>query len=120
MTRITLVLLTGVVVTTLVGCGSARPVAPAAQAAPDAAVNIQTFQFQPGDLAVRAGTRVTWTNQDDIEHTVTSGTPERRDGRFDAPLRAKGTKVSQTFGQPGTYTYFCDRHQSMRGQIRVN
>lgn len=121
MTRITLVLLTGVVVTTLVGCGSAGPVVPAAaQAAPDASVNVQTFQFQPGDLAVRAGTRVTWTNQDDIGHTVTSGTPESRDGRFDSPLRAKGAKFSQNFGQPGTYTYFCDRHQSMRGQIRVN
>jgi plastocyanin len=121
MTRITLVLLTGVVVMALVGCGSAGPGAPAgAQAAPEAAVNIQTFQFQPGDLVVRAGTRVTWTNQDDIEHTVTSGTPEKRDGRFGAPLRAKGAKFSQTFGQPGTYTYFCDRHQSMRGQIRVN
>ncbi len=121
MTRTTLVLLTGVVVTALFGCGSAGPVPPvAAQAAPDAAVNIQTFQFQPGDLTVRAGARVTWTNQDDIGHTVTSGTPENRDRRFDTPLNGKGAKFSHTFGQPGTYTYFCDRHQSMRGQIRVN
>ena len=121
MTRITLVLLTGIVAATLAGCGSAGPAVPAtAQAAPEAAVTVQTFQFQPGDLAVRAGTRVTWTNQDDIGHTVTSGTPENRDRRFDSPLNSKGAKFSHTFTQPGTYTYFCDRHQSMRGQIRVN
>jgi plastocyanin len=35
---------------------------------------------------VKAGTRLTWTNQDDITHTVTSGTPEQRDGRFEMPL----------------------------------
>ena len=39
-------------------------------------VGVQIFQFRPGQLEVKAGTRVTWTNQDDITHTVTSGTPE--------------------------------------------
>jgi len=123
MTRTTLVSLAGMVAAiALAGCGTsgagARPVA--AQAAPSAAVTIQTFQFQPGDLAVQAGTRVTWTNQDAITHTVTSGTPETRDGRFNSPLAGQGTTFAYTFTQPGTYPYFCDRHQSMRGQIRVN
>jgi plastocyanin len=123
MTRTTLVWLTGmVVVVALAGCGASgpggRPVS--AQAAPAAAVTIQTFQFQPGELTVTAGTRVTWTNQDAITHTVTSGTPETRDGKFNSPLAGQGTKFAYTFAQPGTYTYFCDRHQSMRGQIRVN
>src|SRR4029453_18805749 len=116
MARTTLVWLTGmVVVVALAGCGASgpggRPVS--AQAAPAAAVTIQTFQFQPGELTVTAGTRVTWTNQDAIPHNVTSGTPETRDGKFNSPLAGQGTKFAYTFAQPGTYTYFCDRHQSM-------
>ncbi len=90
---------------------------PSPQAGPT--VTIRTFQFQPNQLDVKAGTQVTWINQDDIRHTVTSGTPEKRDGRFDAPLAGKGTKFSFTFTQPGTYAYFCDRHQHMLGQIIV-
>ncbi len=122
MTRTMLVPLAGIaVVIALAGCGTSGSSArPAAQAAPAAAVTIQTFQFQPGELTVQVGTRVTWTNQDAITHTVTSGTPEARDGRFNSPLAGQGTKFAYTFTQPGTYPYFCDRHQSMRGQIRVN
>lgn len=84
------------------------------------AVAIKTFQFKPTPLGVKAGTPVTWTNNDEITHTVTSGTPENHDGRFDSSLRGKGTTFSFTFAQPGTYSYFCDRHPSMRGEIRVN
>jgi plastocyanin len=82
-------------------------------------VTIQTFQFQPKQLEVKTGTQITWVNEDDIRHTVTSGTPENRDGRFDAALAGKSTKFSFTFTQPGTYTFFCDRHQHMRGEIQV-
>jgi len=106
----------------LVGCAGATPgSAPRVSqpGGPGAAVTIQTFQFQPRVLEVPAGSRVTWANQDDIEHTVTAGTPERRDGRFDTPLPGKGASFGVTLGQPGTYPYFCDRHQSMRGEIRV-
>lgn len=82
-------------------------------------VTIQTFQFKPAKLEVKAGTQVTWTNQDDIRHTVTSGTPEKKDGRFDAPLAGKDKSFSFTFSQPGTYVYFCDRHEHMQGEIQV-
>ncbi len=83
------------------------------------AVTIKTFQFQPGRLEVKTGTKISWTNQDEIVHTVTSGTPETRDGRFGSPLEGKGATTSFTFTEPGTYPYFCERHQSMQGEIRV-
>jgi hypothetical protein len=86
---------------------------------PVPAVAVRLFQFKPAPLEVKAGTQVTWTNQDDILHTVTSGMPERRDGRFDAALDGKESTYRFTFQQPGTYPYFCDRHQSMRGEIIV-
>jgi plastocyanin len=82
-------------------------------------VAIQTFQFRPTPSEVEAGTRITWNNQDDILHTVTSGTPDNRDNRFGAPLDGKGTSYSFTFTQGGAYPYFCERHQSMRGEILV-
>jgi plastocyanin len=85
-----------------------------------AGVTIQLFQFRPGQLAVKPGTRVSFANQDDIEHTVTSGTPERRTGRFDARLPGKQSSTTVEFTDSGVYPYFCDRHPSMRGEVRVN
>jgi plastocyanin len=82
-------------------------------------VTVQLFQFKPGQIDVKAGTRLIWTNQDDITHTVTSGTPEQRDGRFELPLDGRGATGSVRLEQPGVYPYFCSRHQSMRGEIRV-
>ena len=89
-------------------------------AATPSKVGIHIFQFRPGQLEVRTGTRVTWTNQDEITHTVTSGTPERRDGRFDQRLEGRGTAATVEFTNPGVYPYFCGRHPAMRGEIRVN
>ena len=83
-------------------------------------VEIRTFQFRPGHLEVKAGTTIRWTNQDDITHTVTSGTPEARDGRFAQRLEGKGTGTTIELKEPGLYPYFCERHPSMRGDIRVN
>ena len=83
-------------------------------------VGIRVFQFRPGQVEVKAGASVTWTNQDDITHTVTSGTPEGRDGRFDRSLSGKGAATTVLFKEPGVYPYFCDKHPSMRGEIRVN
>ena len=83
-------------------------------------VSVRVFQFRPGQLEVKAGTRVTWINQDDITHTVTSGTPEQRDGRFDQRLQGTSAATTVEFNDPGVYPYFCDKHPSMRGEIRVN
>ena len=82
-------------------------------------VSVQLFQFKPGQLEVKTGTRLAFTNQDDIGHTVTSGMPEQPDGRFDVRLDGKGAAATVELREPGVYPYFCRRHQSMRGEIRV-
>ena len=102
------------VVAGLVGLGHT-----ASQAQSGSGVTIRVFQFQPNPLEVKVGTQVNWTNQDDIEHTVTSGIPERPDGRFNSVLSGKDKTASFTFKEVGSYSYFCNRHQSMRGQITV-
>ncbi|HEX5166916.1 MAG TPA: plastocyanin/azurin family copper-binding protein [Thermomicrobiales bacterium] len=106
----------------LSGCsGSDSPPASAATAdTGNSPVAIRLFQFQPSPLEVTAGTTVTWTNGDDILHTVTSGAPGAKDGRFDGTLDGSGTSYMVTFSEPGTYAYFCSRHESMRGEVRVN
>lgn len=83
-------------------------------------VSVRVFQFRPDQLEIKAGTKVTWTNEDDIAHTVTSGAPDARDQRFDRRLDGVGAAATVEFTQPGVYPYFCDRHRSMRGEIRVN
>jgi plastocyanin len=97
----------------------AGPGKPAAAGAADTTLAIRLFQFQPQHLEVRAGTRVTWTNTDEIEHTVTSGDGERADGRFGGVLAGKSESLSVQFDVPGDYAYFCDRHHFMRGTVRV-
>ena len=85
-----------------------------------AAVAVKQFQFMPAELVVTAGTEVTWTNEDDILHTATSGaTPGTSDGQFDGPMEGKGKSFSHTFGQPGRFAYFCNRHNSMTGTVVV-
>jgi plastocyanin len=107
----------GAVLLLVLGLAAVTPVLSADGAMATAAVRI--FQFQPGALEVRAGTRVTWTNQDDIAHTVTSGQPGNPDGRFDVQLAGKGANGSASFAEPGVYPYFCARHPSMRGEVVV-
>ena len=77
-------------------------------------VDIEGFAFQPATLTVPPGTTVTWTNQDNAPHTVTSV-----DGKFDSGSLSKGQKFSFNFTEPGVYDYHCKIHPSMRGQIEV-
>lgn len=95
-------------------------VPPAALADPAASVVIHVFQFAPASIAVTRGARVTWVNRDAIEHTVTAGTPDAPGGRFDARLPSAGASATVQFDERGAQPYFCARHPSMRGEVRVD
>lgn len=84
----------------------------------DTTVVIRTFQFRPRSLVIPVGTRVTWSNSDEIEHTVTAGIPGAPAG-FNGTLAAQRATFRHTFPAAGTFAYFCDRHHFMRGEIRV-
>lgn len=83
-------------------------------APPAAAVQIGNFTFKAQVLTVRPGTTVTWTNGDDIPHTVTSNT-----GVFKSKVLDSGDKFSFTFAKPGQFGYFCSLHPHMTGTIVV-
>jgi plastocyanin len=80
----------------------------------DDAVKIDNFTFGPKIITVQVGTIVTWTNQDDIPHTVTSTTQQFRSQALDTD-----DKFTFTFSTPGTYKYFCTLHPQMTGTVVV-
>lgn len=79
-----------------------------------AEVKIDNFSFGPATLTVAVGTTVTWTNRDDIPHTVVS-----TDGVFKSKALDTDDKFSFVFSKPGTYSYFCSIHPKMTGQVVV-
>jgi amicyanin len=79
-----------------------------------AQVKIDNFSFDPPTLTVAAGTTVTWTNRDDIPHTVVS-----TDGVFKSKVRDTDETFSYTFAKAGTYSYYCSLHPKMTGKVVV-
>jgi plastocyanin len=90
----------------------------AASAAPVGAnaVAIRNFAFAPAALTVKAGTKVTWTNQDSDAHTVTS---TGSGGPLNSKAMATGDTFSFTFTKPGTYQYLCRIHPFMTATVTV-
>jgi len=82
--------------------------------AANAEVKIDNFSFGPQTVTVPVGATVTWTNHDDIPHTVVS-----TDGVFKSKARDTDEKFSYTFTKAGTYPYFCSVHPKMTGQVVV-
>ena len=95
-----------------IGCTVAVVGFGAAQAE-DVQVAIDNFTFNPPQVQVKAGTKVTWTNRDDIPHTVTD-LPA-----FKSKVLDSEQSFSFTFTTPGTYKYFCSLHPHMTGTIVV-
>jgi plastocyanin len=87
---------------------------PSLVGAEDATAKIDNFTFAPARLTVKAGTTVTWRNEDDIPHTVTSATRLFKSKALDTD-----DSFSFTFSEPGTYEYFCSLHPRMTGTIVV-
>lgn len=77
-------------------------------------VNIDNFSFSPATLTVKAGTSITWTNRDDIPHTVVAD-----DKSFKSKVLDTNEKFTFTPTKPGTYPYFCSIHPKMTGKLVV-
>lgn len=82
-------------------------------------LDIKLFMFKPSPMEVKPGTTLVWTNQDAIDHSVTAGKPGSLSGAFDSDFFGQGQTFEFTFNEPGTYDYFCKRHESMVGTIVV-
>ena len=79
-----------------------------------AKVKISNFKFGPRTLTVKVGTKVTWTNQDSIAHSVNFAS-----GKVNSKTLDQNATYSHTFTVPGTYQYICAIHPFMHGTVIV-
>lgn len=96
--------------------GAAGTAAWAGDAPASAQVSIDNFTFAPAVLRIASGTKVTWTNHDDIPHTVTSS---QDPAHMRSPVLDTDETYSLTFDKPGTYAFFCSLHPHMQSQVVV-
>ena len=78
-------------------------------------VNIDNFSFTPATLNVPVGAKVTWTNKDDVPHTVVS---TNKAFPHSAALDTDES-FSYAFAKAGTYEYYCSVHPKMVGKVVV-
>ncbi|HEY3523978.1 MAG TPA: cupredoxin family copper-binding protein [Candidatus Limnocylindrales bacterium] len=78
------------------------------------AVTILNFSFGPDSITVAKGSTVTWTNQDDVGHTVTFDKGDDTSGTLN-----QGATYKEKFKTAGTFTYHCRIHPSMTGTVIV-
>lgn len=78
---------------------------------------IQGMAFSPSTITVAAGTTITWTNQDAVNHTVTS---TDNTGLLNSSTISNGGTYSYMFATAGTYAYYCKVHPSMTATVVVN
>jgi len=79
------------------------------------AVSIENMTYNPSSLTVSMGTTVTWTNNDNVDHTVTAD-----NGSFDSGNIKAGAKYSHTFSTTGTFAYHCTLHANMKASVVVS
>ena len=97
---------------------SSTPPSTGAQVVGPNEVVIKDYDFVPTTVTVKAGTTVTWTDTDTADHWVVSApaSPEA----FDLGRQRTGGAVTHTFSKPGTYPYFCNLHNYMKGTVVVS
>jgi plastocyanin len=88
-----------------------------ATGAPDE-VTIKDFDFVPVSTAVKVGDTVSWTNADVADHWIRSApaSPEA----YDLGRQRPGAGVSHRFTKPGSYRYYCNLHNYMKGTVVVS
>jgi plastocyanin len=81
--------------------------------------------YSQDPINVKVGQKVTWTNKDSVQHTITSGTPGSADSgkEFDSGLTKlinPNATFEHTFTKAGTFPYYCQLHPTMTGKVIVS
>lgn len=95
------------------GRSGAVPTAPSGLVEAGRALVTQ-YVFLPGAATIKRGTTLTWTNEDEAVHTIVAD-----DGAFRSGRLGLGATFSHTFDTPGTISYTCTIHPSMKAQVVV-
>ncbi len=86
----------------------------AAPAAGATTVVMEGLAFKPATLTVPVGATVTWVNRDVAPHNVVA-----QNRAFASSVLGRDAAWSQTFTQPGAYTYVCTLHPGMVARVTV-
>lgn len=82
-------------------------------------VPISDFLYEPEQLTVAVGTKVTFTNEDSAPHTATSGQSPTADGVFETGTLKEGQSKAVKLTKAGTFAYYCAIHPFMKGTVTV-
>lgn len=83
-------------------------------------VAIKGFAFSPAKIQVKKGTKVVWTNEDSVGHSVIADDPSNAGGLpSEAGLLQKGESFTHTFTETGIFSYHCGPHPNMKGTVEV-
>jgi plastocyanin len=77
-------------------------------------VTIKGMKFTPGSVTIKAGQSVTWTNNDQRDHTVVAD-----DGSFNSGNLGPGASFTHKFAKSGKFKYACALHPRMKGVVEV-
>ena len=79
------------------------------------AIKMQNIAFDPKAVTVKVGQKVTWTNDDSVDHNVTSQSGET----IKSQNFGKGATFSFTPTKAGTINYVCTIHPGMTATLTV-
>ena len=122
MTR-ALALIAAVAALVVAGCGGSdtksssatKPAAAPAAAGGGVAVSMKNIKYVPMAITVKAGQKITWTNDDPVAHTVTA----KSGASFDSGTINSGGTFAFTPKKAGTINYVCIIHPGQTGTITV-
>ena len=80
-----------------------------------AQVGMKGLKFEPRDITVKAGTTVTWTNNEDIPHNVVA----EEGANFESDTFGRDGTFEFKVAKAGTVRYVCTIHPGMDGTITV-
>ena len=80
-------------------------------------IEIKNFAYNPSEIRIKTGTKLTWYNADNSPHTVTSDSGGKAE--LNSEILSPGDSYSHVFDLPGTFNYHCNFHNSMRGTVIV-
>ncbi len=78
-------------------------------------IQIKNFAYNPSEIKVKPGTKITITNEDDEAHSIVYDSTE-----FDPTFIDPKSKTEMNAPiSPGTYKFHCDKHLYMTGTIII-
>ena len=79
-------------------------------------INQKDLKFSRGEITIKVGDSVTFTNSDEVAHNVYSRTPEVS---FDLAWQEPGKKTLIRFGKEGEAEVQCAIHSRMKLLVKV-